>query len=493
MQSGPPATRQQLETAWATSVTHSSGGSLSIQMGSKGFSDDMAKRWSEWFKTNLSTLAGGNPKAAGGDVNFSGNELTSVGLSHLVGVFQEIGMPVSIFKLHKNMIESADALVEFLNWEAGCLKELHLSHNRLDTMAAKNIIVAAVFATDEQNAPKYPRRGVTPLWLRLENNDRINVKSLGQELKAALGRQGKTIRKTICEVDGRTTCNSGQCACYATPPALHLTYLKLFEQLGAGDASGPSVRVQQVGGRQTKGIAPGTSPPATPAQGRTLLSPKEGTAQDVAYDFWLGGQIPQNTANCPAEAATCQIPLLGHAAERPPLLESEANFPTLTPKESPICGKAFPKLASRVTQPKAAGNRCVKKKPCTKQAIVKPPLASASSESAKPFTIVSEKVSNVATGTTEFSGPRPMVVVCDYEAESSGYLSVRRGQHVNVWWEHIAPGDIDCRWPFYTFGDVEGEKGWLPVESVWERYVDDNGRPWIYDSTTGASKWEDSL
>ena len=63
--SGPPATQQQLETAWATSVTHSSGGSLSIQMGSKGFSDDMAKRWSEWFKTNLSTLAGGNRKAAG--------------------------------------------------------------------------------------------------------------------------------------------------------------------------------------------------------------------------------------------------------------------------------------------------------------------------------------------------------------------------------------------------------------------------------------------
>ena len=118
----------------------------------------MVKRWSEWFKTNLSTLAGGNRKAAGGEVNFSENEITSIGLSHLVGVFQEIGMTVSTLKLHKNMIESADALVEFLNWKAGCLKELHLSHNRLDTTAAKNIIVAAVFATDEQNAPKYPRR-----------------------------------------------------------------------------------------------------------------------------------------------------------------------------------------------------------------------------------------------------------------------------------------------------------------------------------------------
>ena len=84
-----------------------------------------------------------------------------------------------------------------------------------------------------------------------------------------------------------------------------------------------------------------------------------------------------------------------------------------------------------------------------------------------------------------------MVVVCDYEAESSGYLSVRKGQHANVWWEHIESGDIGCRWPFYTFGDVEGKKGWLPVEAVWELYVDDNGRPLIYDPTTGTSKWQD--
>ena len=136
MRSGPPATQQQLETAWATSVTHSSGGSLSIQMASKAFSDDMVKRWSEWFKTNLSMLAGGNRKAAGVEVNFSENEITSIGLSHLVGVFQEIGMTVSTLKLHKNMIEHGDAVVELLKWKRGHLRELHLSHNRLDTTAA---------------------------------------------------------------------------------------------------------------------------------------------------------------------------------------------------------------------------------------------------------------------------------------------------------------------------------------------------------------------
>ena len=426
MQSGPPATRQQLETAWATSVTHNSGGSLSIRMAHKGFSDDMVKRWLEWFKTNLSMLAGGNRKAAGVEVNFSENEITSIGLSHLVGVFQEIGMTVSTLKLHKNMIESEDALVELLEWKPGRLTELHLSHNRLDTTAAKNIIVAAVFATDEQHAPKYPGRGGTPLWLRLENNDRINVKGLGQELKDALGRKGKNIRKTICEVDGRTACNTGQCVCHATPPAIHLTYLKLFNQLAAGDASGPSVHVQQVGGRQKNASAHGTSQPATPARGGTLLS---GHTEQLTFDS-----------------------------------ASAEDFPAL----SEICAESIPRSASAKAKAKAARDRRVEKR-------------------------ASGRKSNVAAGTTELPGPRPGVVVCDYEAESSGYLSVRKGQHANVWWEHIEPGDSCCRWHLYTFADVGGNKGWLPVQTVWALYVDDNGRPWICDSTTGTWKWLEHL
>ena len=420
--SGPPATQQQLETAWATSVTHNSGGSLSIRMAHKGFSDDMVKRWLEWFKTNLSMLAGGNRKAAGVEVNFSENEITSIGLSHLVGVFQEIGMTVSTLKLHKNMIEHGDAVVELLQRKRGHLRELHLSHNRLDTTAAKNIIVAAVFATDEQHAPKYPGRGGTPLWLRLENNDRINVKGLGQELKVALGRKGKTIRKTICEVDGRTACNTGQCVCHATPPAIHLTYLKLFNQLAAGDASGPPVHVQEVGGRREKGIAP--------AWGGTLSS--------------------------------------GHAEQ---LTLNTENFPALSPNGvHTICAEAVPKSASAKAKAKAkaARDRRVEKR-------------------------ASGRKSNVAVGTTELPGPRPGVVVCDYEAESSGYLSVRKGQHANVWWEHIELGDSCCQWSRYTFGDVGGNEGWLPEPIVWPLYVDDNGRPWIQDSTTGTSKWLEHL
>ena len=426
MRSGPPATPQQLETAWATNVIHRSSGSVSIQMASKGFIDDMVKRWSEWFKTNLSMLAGGNRKAAGVEVNFSENEITSIGLSHLFGVFQEIGMTVSTLKLHKNMIESEDALVELLKWKPGRLTELHLSHNRLDTTAAKNIIVAAVFATDEQHAPKYPGRGGTPLWLRLENNDRINVKGLGQELKVALGRKGKTIRKTICEVDGWTACNTGQCVCHATPPAIHLTYLKLFNQLAAGDASGPSVHVQQVGGRQKKGIAHGTSQPATPARGGTLLS---GHTEQLTFDS-----------------------------------ASAEDFPAL----SEICTESIPRSASAKAKAKAARDRRVEKR-------------------------ASGRKSNVAVGTTELPGPRPGVVVCDYEAESSGYLSVRKGQHANVWWEHIELGDSCCQWSHYTFGDVGDNEGWLPVPIVWPLYVDDNGRPWIQDSTTGTSKWLEHL
>lgn len=88
-----------------------------------------------------------------------------------------------------------------------------------------------------------------------------------------------------------------------------------------------------------------------------------------------------------------------------------------------------------------------------------------------------------------------MLVIRDYDAEADGYLSVSKGEHVNVYLQFQGHGDAGCVWPTYVFAkvDTEDRHGWLPPHVAWERYYNENGRAWAHDASTGDFTWEDEI
>jgi len=98
--------------------------------------------------------------------------------------------------------------------------------------------------------------------------------------------------------------------------------------------------------------------------------------------------------------------------------------------------------------------------------------------------------------------------VKNYIAEGDGYLAVVTGDVVEMYKgvEAPAPAD-DCAFPIYGFGLLRhrqryteagiassvGDSGWVPMQVVWERYVDGTGAPWLYDPLTGDWEYEANL
>jgi hypothetical protein len=95
----------------------------------------------------------------------------------------------------------------------------------------------------------------------------------------------------------------------------------------------------------------------------------------------------------------------------------------------------------------------------------------------------------------ESSPQTRMLCVRSYEAEADGYISVMKGDHVDAWLQFQGPADEGCDYPTYVYGEVlpGGPRGWLPPHVIWELYVDDSGRGWAYEASTGESVWEDEL
>jgi len=88
-----------------------------------------------------------------------------------------------------------------------------------------------------------------------------------------------------------------------------------------------------------------------------------------------------------------------------------------------------------------------------------------------------------------------MLAIRDYDAEADGYVSVAKGDHVSVYLQFQGLGDVGCVWPTYVFAKVDaaGRQGWLPPHVAWERYVDETGRAWAHDASTGDFVWEDEM
>jgi hypothetical protein len=87
-------------------------------------------------------------------------------------------------------------------------------------------------------------------------------------------------------------------------------------------------------------------------------------------------------------------------------------------------------------------------------------------------------------------------VVQVYEAEAGGYLSLCIGDLVTLVSNDASEGDPGCKHEYYNFGIKQGtgDSGWMPSDvlrpSQWQCYVDEDGRPWLFNAQTEAWKWE---
>lgn len=144
---------------------------------------------------------------------------------------------VSVFKLHHNRVDFASDLAWLVS--CGTVRELHLSHNRLDTAGAAELILAAAGARDERGAWRYPWSDggpTAPLWLRLEQNNQVDGEDLTERLNAGI-RQLQRPGRLFCRVDGRMGCTPRACLVCQEAPALHVTYLasQNLQQAGGDD------------------------------------------------------------------------------------------------------------------------------------------------------------------------------------------------------------------------------------------------------------------
>jgi len=150
-------------------------------------------------------------------------------MSRLLKTLQDCNIVALVLKLHHNRLQGSGALASFLEFCQGSLKELHLSHNELDTQAAAEIMLGAAAAKEPNGNHCYPQPmngssgSAAPLWLRLERN-MVDPRLLTEQVEpafAALNRSSNLL------------CSSSRCGCTPrccmkhrdNPPAVHIKFL----------------------------------------------------------------------------------------------------------------------------------------------------------------------------------------------------------------------------------------------------------------------------
>ncbi len=93
-------------------------------------------------------------------VDLSCNEIGDRGLAALVELLVELSPKV--LQLFRNRISDVSPVERLL--AKGCLRELHLSNNKVPVAVATQLVVAAARAVDENGAHHYPIGDVEPLW-----------------------------------------------------------------------------------------------------------------------------------------------------------------------------------------------------------------------------------------------------------------------------------------------------------------------------------------
>lgn len=225
----------EMEIAWEACVHIDEGMQhLKIGMAGWGMDDQQMGDWCAWFEGHLQKAVSASPCKLGQrytakEVDFSENKLTSFGMSRLLKMLRESKVVVLILKLHHNRVQGTEELREFLTWCQGMLRELHLSHNQLDTRAAGEIILAAAAVTNLTGDHCYPQRQCgaltcsAPLWLRLEQNY-IDPRLMSQQVEPAFAELHRAGR-LLCSING-WGCTPRCCMRYwDAPPAVHVKFL----------------------------------------------------------------------------------------------------------------------------------------------------------------------------------------------------------------------------------------------------------------------------
>lgn len=230
--------------------------------------------WCGWAAQNL-------PRGVSWDwVDFSRNYLTDVDVEQIVACLLELSVLPRSLAFHDNGIScrGASALSQLI-LRAGrlghCVRELHLSHNKIGRPGAKAILEAIALCRLSDGRPAYPMLGVghglpLPLWLRLEKNlieDAANFEADAQQVlrakrqEAGLCKPDTESGPMICEVidESGQRCNKDYCvqACSSRSPSavpiVHARYFTQQRSRGAAEARALS---------QATPPLPATLPPA---------------------------------------------------------------------------------------------------------------------------------------------------------------------------------------------------------------------------------------
>lgn len=93
----------------------------------------------------------------------------------------------------------------------------------------------------------------------------------------------------------------------------------------------------------------------------------------------------------------------------------------------------------------------------------------------------------------EWAGTTLMVCTQNYYAESEAYMSVTLGTQLRAMIDNPHCGDAACAFPTYVYCQGAAVKGWVPQQLLWRCYIDDSGRRWACDDSTGAWCWVDEM
>eukprot|EP00929_Paragymnodinium_shiwhaense_P018412 TRINITY_DN12898_c0_g1_i2.p1 TRINITY_DN12898_c0_g1~~TRINITY_DN12898_c0_g1_i2.p1 ORF type:complete len:1268 (+),score=317.17 TRINITY_DN12898_c0_g1_i2:102-3806(+) len=156
------------------------------------------------------------------EVNFSKNCLSDDAVGRLLQALQRAELHVASLNLYGNCLSAVGIghVAEYLRSAALPTHQIHLSHNRIDDVAAMDLVRA--IAEHPRYPPRLGRDMPVPVWLRLNNNWIQEPRKVIRKLESVCTGNGYG---GICLAHNRNVCGPGKCACPTRggqPPLLHL-------------------------------------------------------------------------------------------------------------------------------------------------------------------------------------------------------------------------------------------------------------------------------
>jgi len=254
-----------------------------------GMTDQDIEKWGCWFRSYVERISTGrrNESLWAHEVNFAENQLTCAGVRCLLETLIECKVSVLVLKLHHNQLTTGTSVAEFIVNSEGSLRELHLSHNELETPAAAEIVLAAAAARDSHGAFCYPSHAghsAAPLWLRLEQNY-VDATTLSHRTDQEF--EHMRPGKVLCNVSSRA-CTPHSCVKHRhEPPPVHAKHLSNQRGKTAHNNHGQDLLNMLQSGKREEDQRLGVDKP-TPAWGEYGDRPAEKDGLDAKLAFCQG-------------------------------------------------------------------------------------------------------------------------------------------------------------------------------------------------------------